>query len=546
MSTDSPFLQKLPRVEIVRTVLIKNSDTVVSSDKDAYRVFTRALPGWLTTNATVPRPYLKEVTLLPTEIKDDSTVTGRLKVTLYDEPDTDVGIDPYLAGRSVTGGTFFKKLLARNPNYKGRRVKVLDGFAGMLPSQFTERIRGSIETISLKDNTVTVECADALKDLSEIKVAPQVNVKLVANIDAVGVTITLDTLEGLETPAGHVRIGDEIVSYTSVDTAAHLLKGCTRGAFATTAEEHNAEDAVSLVRWFGPANPFDVLVEILSVDCGLTTAEYAADAFAYWKQTPGDDIPVQAVISEPTEANQLLFELADLFDLSLWVGEDLKITVRRNMPNDPDRSYCRLSDEANIILKGRSVDLNEESRFTRVLLYWDKKTLSDLEEINSYNRVDIAVDADAEGDNGYNDTIEKIIYCRWLQRGYLQEEILNDWIINTIHRRLINCSHARSIAGFSVELKDGAVKTGDYLLIKNDDLPTADGLPSYERYMVVKREPKGNVINLKVQQVASDRICFIAPDDQPDYDDADFEEREYGYIAGDDGLIDGKPGYIIW
>ena len=45
------------------------------------------------------RPYLKAVKYMPTEIKKAITVRGRVNFDLLDEPDGDVGIDPYLANR---------------------------------------------------------------------------------------------------------------------------------------------------------------------------------------------------------------------------------------------------------------------------------------------------------------------------------------------------------------------------------------------------------------------------------------------------------------
>jgi hypothetical protein len=46
------------------------------------------------------RPYLKSVDYLPTEISRSLTVSGRVKVKIADEPDTDRGIDPYLDART--------------------------------------------------------------------------------------------------------------------------------------------------------------------------------------------------------------------------------------------------------------------------------------------------------------------------------------------------------------------------------------------------------------------------------------------------------------
>jgi hypothetical protein len=51
------------------------------------------------------RPYVTRVSLLPTEIKTTLTVSGRVTVEMADEPDGDVGIDPYSSpGTPTTRG----------------------------------------------------------------------------------------------------------------------------------------------------------------------------------------------------------------------------------------------------------------------------------------------------------------------------------------------------------------------------------------------------------------------------------------------------------
>lgn len=493
-----------------------------------------------------PRPYLKEITLLPTEIKEAATVSGRLKITLYDEPDTDIGIDPYVNQRTQIFGTFWKKLLARNPNYKGRQVRVFDGFLGMAPADFVERGRGNIDTVSIKEGSITIECADALKDLNEIKIPPQLAIALISNITASDVSITLDTTAGLDSPAGYVRVSDEIISYTGINAPANMLTGCTRGVFSTVAVAHAAADAVNKVRYYPPLNPFDRLKNILTEDCGLTSSEYDESSFDYWRDWPGGDIPVKAIITEPTSARDLIFELVDMLDCAMWVAEDLKITIRRNIPNEPGRSYRLLTDDANISIKNRSVDINEDYRYTRVILYWDKSILGKSGEVASYRRVDIGVDPEAESANGYGDQIAKTIYSRWISSGYLQEEILDGYIRDFVRRRLLNICHARPIISISVELKDGSIKTGEYLLMQTDEMLQTNGIPISERFQVIKREHKGAVIDIKAARLGSERLCLISPDDIPDYDDSGIADKEYGFISDDSGRIDDKPGYVIW
>lgn len=492
-----------------------------------------------------PRPYLKAVTLLPTEIGSEMTVKGRLKLDLYDEPDDDIGIDPYVAQRASVQGTYFKKLLARNPNYKGRPVATYDGFIGIDRSEFIQRGLGTIDSIAISKGVVTIEAVDGLKALAKIDIPPKLDIKVVSAIDTAATQITLSTLEGLDA-AGYVRIGDEVIQYAALDVPTNRLMTCTRAAFGTAAAEHSANDKVDKCRYFPPTNPFDLLKEILSVDCSLNAGAFDSAAFDYWRDWPGGEVPFSALITESVTAEQLYFEICDVLDCASWVGEDLRITIRRNMPNEPGRAYTLISDAATISNKSPQVDLNDAIRVTRVILYWNKTILAADDQVTSYGRADIGVDPDAEGPNDYNEQVEKIVYCRWISTRYLQEEVVNGYVKDFVLRRMLNLRDARPIITISVELKDAAIRTGDYAIVQTDELQTAAGIPISERYQVVRREPKGASIGLKLQQLANERVCFITPDAAPEYDSAAVADREYGYISDDSGGINDGAGYLIW
>ncbi|MBI5343972.1 MAG: hypothetical protein HZB83_01305, partial [Deltaproteobacteria bacterium] len=253
-------------------------------------------------------------------------------------------------------------------------------------------------------------------------------------------------------------------------------------------------------------------------------------------------------VSEPTKLSTLYFEIVDLLDCKSWVGEDLKITVRRNMPNEPGRTYKELTDETNIVHDSARVDLNHASRLTRVLVYWDKTAVGKLDDPASYNRLDLALDTDAEGVNEYNDQQEKKFFCRWLRTGYLQEEPLAQFMKDFSLRQVWRQRDAMPIVSLDVELKDSEVKTGEYLKLTTDELLNADGaFLSRALFQAVKRDFKGAKISINLIRVPERKIDFIAPDTAPDWASATEADKEYGYITDDDGKMpDGTPGYFIW
>jgi len=75
-----------------------------------------------------------------------------------------------------------------------------------------------------------------------------------------------------------------------------------------------------------------------------------------------------------------------------------------------------------------------------------------------------------------------------------------------------------------------------------------DGSPLVNApFIIIRRERQGDDFKLKALRIPSRRIDIIAPDDAPDWDQATDEDKEYGYICDDDGLMpDGTPGYSIY
>lgn len=494
------------------------------------------------------RPYIKDMKHLPTEIKDNLTINARVTINIYDEPDTDIGIDPYVSQRSSIQGTYWKKLLARNPNYKSRTVKIYEGFRGLIEAGFQQKFIGAIDNItSGKSGEVKIECVDLLKAIANIEVPPKLDIKLLNNIDDTQTEMTLTSVVGLDAP-GYIRIGDEIIYYTTKNETTNVLSGCTRGYFATTSKEHKAKDKVQKVRYYPPANPFDILKEMLLTDAGISSLYVDTAAFDFFRDWPGGEVNFSAIISEPTKLDKLYFEIVDLIDCKSWVAEDLKITIKRNIPNEPDRQYTYLTDESNIINNSASVDLNEKSRITRVLLYWDKSTLGKIDEIKEYNRLDIAVDADAEHANEYNEVIEKKFFCRWLRSGYIQEETMAGFIKLFVMRQVRRYRDAMPIITLDIELKDSDIKTGDFVKISTDEMLAIDGKPLDKAiFQVSKRDFKGHKINLKVLKFPSRKVCLFAPAGTPDYTSATEAQKEYGFFSGANGKMSNEDdGYYFY
>ncbi len=77
------------------------------------------------------RPYISKITGAPTEANPENAFGRRAyyQITLVDEVDNDIGVDPYRSTRTVEpSGTYWGRWLARNPNYQNRFAVISKGY----------------------------------------------------------------------------------------------------------------------------------------------------------------------------------------------------------------------------------------------------------------------------------------------------------------------------------------------------------------------------------------------------------------------------------
>jgi hypothetical protein len=455
---------------------------------------------------------------------------------------------PLLSVRPIAARSYWKRFMSRNPNYKGRLMEIYEGQVGMLESEFRRTWVGKLSNVTTKNGEFTFESTDLLKDLSKIDVPPKLDIKLATELsDAETQQITLTSVDGLDAAAGYIRIKDEIIGYAALDAVTKALQTITRGAFNTVAAAYAARDKVQKVRYYAPGNPWDILLEMLRTDAGIADADIDTAAFELAKRTPGNDLMFRAVISEPTSLDKLFFEITDILDAKAWVGEDLRITIRRNVQNAPGRAYYRLTDGNNIVDDSASVDFNEKSRLTRMLIYWHKSVLGKIDDPAAFDRLDIAVDAEAEA--SYGDVVEKKVFCRWIDPITNEEDSAETYVKNLGMRQVRRRRDAQPLIALSLSMRDLAIKTGDHVRLATDELVKFNGDPiANDIFQVVKRELQDDFsLKISLLRVSTRRLALIAPGGYPNYLNATDSQREYGFITLPTGLMENEDeGYYIW
>jgi hypothetical protein len=540
------------------------------------------------TNGELPfndgeRPYIQGVTQLPTEIKESLPVLGRVKVKLYDEPDTDVGIDPYVTERTSTQGTFWRKLLKRNPNYKGRPIQVYEGFAGIPESEFQLRFEGKLDNIRfIGKGMVELEGIDTIGDLKRVKlpIAYNVQVSVAANSSVTTMSFKGDDVDKLSGSTAipispttgltyYLRIGSEIISYASsnYDSTSNQITGITRGVGGSTSKAIAENDDVSFAPHYN-GNPFDVMLQLLgnsasAIDtpgAGISTAFINTPKFEFERDFTGltTEVIVDGWIDEDMDVGKAYFDLVDLMSVKTWVGEDLKINVQRRIPNLPDRTYHKITDDANITLHSDSFDQNEASRFTRGYFLWDYIPASDFKEGKNFKRREALIDLDLESSNAFNEDVLQIDRSRFFRAGVMSEASEKRFIQNRQRRWLYIHQRALPLIDVDLEYKDSNIKTGEYCKVNTDLFVDDLGNPiSSAICQVVKREVKDNRVRLRLEKQPDNKTAFIGDSSggagSSAFSEATEAQRNYAFIAAADSasstgavMDDSSPAYLIY
>lgn len=484
-------------------------------------------------------------------------------INLYDFVDSDVYFDKYQKERvsgaaQYTGvgynpkdrGTFFGRLKARFPYYYGRAIRVIDGYIQSNGTISIVQTRNYICTeIAGPDSngTVTISGKDILALADDKKsVAPaDSRGTLDRNIDGtVGQSFSL-LPEGIGTeyPSfGLAKIGSELVSYTRSGDSITLTK---RGRYNTNANSHSKDDTFQECLEYTNARVDDVIYDLL-VNYGNIPASYCPtdeweEEITMWMAS----VKLNTVITSSTGVTQLIGELVEL-GISIWWDDiNQKIRLQASHPFT-DTEVGSITDRDNA--KDVSQEDNDDERITQIRFY-SKQTdpTVDYKTVSNYDRVSIIIDTDAEGENGYNDTSIRTIYCRWLNTGALST-------IKLICLRLLN-RYNTAPRTFTVKLdaKDRAYTLGSVVNLETYLLTDETGAIVPTQMQIYKRSESksGHEITVYMQefQYSGGRFGYIMPNTTTHiYDTATATERNTGmFICDGDTLLfsDGTRPYVF-
>jgi hypothetical protein len=176
-----------------------NAYRLDNSGKRQY-VFSQEMGDRLTGIERNAHSALISVSSAPTEIVPTKGISLRSNVTikLRDFMSTDTDADDHAASRSyitTDQGSYFEKLLARNPHYVGRTVEVFDGYVGYDGSIQAQdgKKKYIIDSMFLDNDVLTIKCKDPMTLADELKAKVPVpsNASLVTDLAGSDTTLAI-------------------------------------------------------------------------------------------------------------------------------------------------------------------------------------------------------------------------------------------------------------------------------------------------------------------------------------------------------------------
>ncbi len=452
-------------------------------------------------------------------------------------------------------GTYWGKLLANNPYYLDRKLKVFTGFYDgqsfdwdnfQEKLYFIKKINGPDS-----DGNVTVIASDPLtlldKDQAQTPTTP--NAKLASSITATQEgTVDITDNTGFDAAGGTADFDGEFVTYSGTSGADSIvIASGGRGAFGSEAKEHDADDPVSPCYSYTTENVVDVIRDLIEKFSPIDHASYIPDTDWDFQR---DNFLVGAtatgVYPAGTPIKDEIDSLSEQFRLSVfWDDEDQEIKL---VPIGPLVSAAKRINVNEHILKDQEDVIRDPTKaVSETWVYYGRINHADDEtDPNNYEHWYIVPNAAATTGLG-KAKVKKIFAKNIPAAGSSSANNLADRINSQLSEGLITYK-------FQLDIKDADVKVGQVVEVYTPLIQGTDGLPVPTSFVIIERDPiKGTLYRYKAVRTGfalGSNYRRIAPDtlDGLTYTSATDEQKAtYLFIADiDEEFSDDDPGHWIY
>lgn len=483
-------------------------------------------------------PCVKSIEWIPTRTSQDGGLgyLGEVVITAEDFPWFD-GV-----------GTYFGRLIANNPYFLNRCVKIYSGFLSrgdtFSLSNFQERDY-FIKDIVGPDNKgiVKIKAFDILSQTKEDTIPRSTNGYLGAALVAATTNTSIDVgnNDGFQA-SGYAIINDEIVSYTSSATANHITLG-SRGQGGTTAADHASGDAIRHIEQYS-GNITDVVKTIFDNHTDIDTSTYISTAdFDAEESAHLSSESIELWVVEPTSVDKVLNDICEqTFVMLFWDDVTQKIKLKAIGPTLTNA--VEWNDDYHILEGSAAAKRPQKNIFSQCWVYYGRiNKKGSKTDPQNYKSLYILVDNEIE--TGLGKPNIKRLFCPDLPDSA-------STTASKISSRFIKQRSNPVEFMWEVDTKDQeSLEVGDLALITTDLMQGTDGLPQAINMRVIeKRAMKNNRWRYKAVFTGTElgsRYAVIAPNSVGDYTAASPSEKDtYGFIADtDDEMSNGDDPYLI-
>lgn len=456
-------------------------------------------------------PALMSVTSAPVEIQSTKGVSVRANVSikLRDFISNDADVDKYFDTRNIIAlesGTYFSKLLERNPHFYGRAVEVYDGYIDYKGDLeiFDGKREYVIDSMFLDKDVCTLKCKDpmTLADELKAKVPAASRFSLGAALNsgtrdhialkfddvALDGSVQADkdkVIEyfGADNATGFVRIDEEILAYrVDVSGSYAALDYTGRGEWGSEAatDAYGVDDTIQKCLFFGTYDTSssgvtvdDVAYELLVNQAGIPSklvnnAVGEAYSWADEKTAWLSSFKINAILSEPKEVNKQLSQIGSMVGVNFFYDDLLSLIVMRAETPEIDTSILAQITDNEIIEDSVKLVNAEKDRVSRVQYYYNMRDhTQDRDKPRNFKNLYLAFDVDSESENEYNSSAIKTIY------GWgVKESSTASSVSQRILRRFKQTP--KSIR-FKMDASQDAVSTGEHFYLKTKHILNYQG-----------------------------------------------------------------------
>jgi hypothetical protein len=337
-------------------------------------------------------------------------------VSLRDLMKHDRDQDPYHATRSAAGGTWFGRLIARNPFYQSRVLRVRTGFLTK-PfdwGNFQDR-EYLIESINGPDSkgNVTIIAKDLLTKAlgNKAQIPEATSGALTADITAGATSLSVTAGTGSEYGAsGYVRIGAEIIAFSGRST--DTLTGLTRGQWGSVAAAHKIDDGVQLCYALEGTNAVDFTETLLTDFAGISSSYIPSADWTTEKETWLSNYNLTSIITKPIPVEKVLAEITDQCLYNIW-WDSIAMEIKLKALAPPDKTQT-LTDNEDLIADTVRVREDPKQRLSRILVYTDPIDWTEIDKAENFKSLYVQADLSSESDEKYGEKQIRTVLSRWL------------------------------------------------------------------------------------------------------------------------------------